>query len=110
MMNITFTDDITIVRSYTDDTFETKIDLNLDWSEGTYSLECKHHSKHLETLSFDIIHGESPEVDKIIKSKVPSWIKNNAGWWADGTIDDSTFLNGLEYLVQNRIIDAGRYN
>ena len=20
--------------------------------------------------------------------KIPSWIKNNAGWWADGTIDD----------------------
>ena len=46
----------------------------------------------------------------MIKSKVPSWIKNNAGWWADGTIDESTFLSGLEYLVQNRIIDAGRYN
>ena len=28
----------------------------------------------------------------------------------DGTIDDSTFLTGLEYLVQNGIIDAGRYN
>ena len=110
MMNTTFTDEVTILRSYTDDSFETKIDLNLDWSEGMYSLECKHRSKHLETLSFDIIHGESPQVDKIIKSKVPSWIKNNAGWWADGTIDDSTFLNGLEYLVQNRIIDAGRYN
>ena len=90
--------------------FEQSIPLNLDWDEGRYSLECNHRSKNLATLSFDIIHGESPQVDKIIKSKVPSWIKNNAGWWADGTIDEATFLNGLEYLVQNGIIDAGRYN
>jgi hypothetical protein len=90
--------------------FEQILPLNLDWDEGTYNLECNHRSKHLTTLSFDIIHGESPQVDKIIKSKVPSWIKNNAGWWADGTIDELTFLNGLEYLVQNGIIDAGRYN
>ena len=23
---------------------------------------------------------------------IPSWIKNNAGWWADGQIDDSSFV------------------
>ena len=63
-----------------------------------------------QIILFQIIHGESPQVDEKIKSKVPLWIKNNAGWWADGTIDESTFLNGLEYLVQNGIIDAGRYN
>ena len=90
--------------------FEQHVPLNLDWVEGNYVLECKHRSKHLATLSFDIIHGESPEIEKIIKSKVPSWIKNNAGWWANGTITEDTFMNGLEYLVQNGIIDAGRYN
>jgi hypothetical protein len=103
--------DLTITIGHTDDyNFEQNIPLNLEWEEGTYDLECTHSLKYFATLSFDIIHGESPQVDKIIKSKVPSWIKNNAGWWADGTIDDSTFLSGLEYLVQNRIIDAGRYN
>ena len=90
--------------------FEENILLNLDWDEGNYVLECKHRSKHLATLSFDIIHGESPEIEKIIKSKVPSWIKNNAGWWANGTITEDTYMNGLEYLVQNGIIDAGKYN
>ena len=110
MMNTTFTDKLTILRSYTDHTFEEIIPLNLDWNEGTYDLECKHHSKHLASFSFDIIHGESSYSDEPIKSKVPTWIKNNAGWWADDTIDESTFLNGLEYLVQNGIIDTGRYN
>ena len=27
---------------------------------------------------------------------IPSWIKNNAGWWADGVIDDSSFVSGIE--------------
>jgi len=38
-------------------------------------------------------------------STIPSWIKNNAGWWADGTIDDKSFLTGIEWLVSNGIIN-----
>ena len=45
-------------------------------------------------------------------AEVPGWIKNNAGWWAAGSIDDDSFLNGISYLIQNSIIvipptDAG---
>ena len=36
--------------------------------------------------------------------EIPGWIKNNAAWWSDGTITDSDFLNGIEYLVQNNIL------
>ncbi len=39
------------------------------------------------------------------EEKIPSWIKNNAGWWADGTIDDQSFLTGIEWLVSNGIIN-----
>ena len=35
---------------------------------------------------------------------VPDWIKNNAGWWATDQIDDSAFVQGIQYLVQNGII------
>ena len=37
---------------------------------------------------------------------VPDWIKLNAGWWADGTLDDETFLNGIKYLIENGVIDV----
>ena len=37
-------------------------------------------------------------------SKIPSWIKNNAGWWADGTIDDNSFVQGIQYLIENNIL------
>ena len=36
--------------------------------------------------------------------RVPAWIKNNAGWWATDQIDDSSFLQGIQYLVQKWII------
>ncbi|HWP78652.1 MAG TPA: peptidase, partial [Candidatus Nitrosotenuis sp.] len=36
--------------------------------------------------------------------KIPSWVKNNAGWWADGTIGDNDFVQGLQYLINQKII------
>jgi len=35
---------------------------------------------------------------------VPAWVKNNAGWWADGTIADSDFITGIQYLIEEGII------
>jgi len=35
---------------------------------------------------------------------IPSWIKNNAGWWADDKISDSDFLSGIKFLVETNII------
>ena len=37
--------------------------------------------------------------------KVPVWIKNNAGWWADGSIDDDSFIQGIQFLVKEKIIE-----
>lgn len=38
------------------------------------------------------------------QSTIPDWIKTNAGWWAEGQVDDATFLNGITFLVENDII------
>ena len=35
---------------------------------------------------------------------IPSWIKNNAGWWADDKINDFTFAQGIGFLIKNKII------
>ena len=37
--------------------------------------------------------------------KVPSWIKNNAGWWANGDIDDDSFVQGIQFLIKEKIIE-----
>ena len=36
---------------------------------------------------------------------IPPWIKNNAGWWADDIIDDDSFIQGIEYLIKNQIME-----
>ena len=45
--------------------------------------------------------------DQIVEAQslVPDWIKINAAWWVEGSVDDQTFLNGIEFLVENGIID-----
>jgi hypothetical protein len=37
-------------------------------------------------------------------TQIPSWIKNVAGWWANGEISENEFLTGIEYLINNNII------
>ena len=36
--------------------------------------------------------------------EVPDWVKNNAGWWADGTISESEFVQGIQFLIKDGII------
>jgi len=37
-------------------------------------------------------------------SLIPDWVKNVAGFWHDGSINDASFLEGISYLIQNNII------
>jgi len=39
------------------------------------------------------------------RAKVPVWIKNNAKWWSEGTIGDSDFTNGIQYMIKEKIIN-----
>lgn len=40
----------------------------------------------------------------VVTKDIPSWVKNNAKWWADGTIGDSDFVSGMQYLIKGGII------
>ena len=37
---------------------------------------------------------------------VPSWVKNTAGWWATDAISETEFVNAIEYLVKEDIIQV----
>ena len=52
-----------------------------------------------------VIHSQDnpPDRDNSVP-EIPSWIKNSAGWWADDQIDDETFVQGIEYLVKQNIL------
>ena len=36
--------------------------------------------------------------------EIPSWIKNNAEWWANGQIDDDSFVQGIQFLIKEGIM------
>ncbi|MCV0392218.1 MAG: polysaccharide deacetylase family protein [Nitrosopumilus sp.] len=58
--------------------------------------------KMLKEKNYDIV--TIGKINSNLVVSVPVWIKSNAGWWADGSIDDKTFVQGIEYLVKNGII------
>jgi len=35
---------------------------------------------------------------------IPIWVKNNALWWYQQQIDDSDFVSGIQYMIQENII------
>jgi hypothetical protein len=41
---------------------------------------------------------------------IPEWVKNNAGWWAVGAINDTEFTLALQYLVKTGIITVNLSN
>ena len=54
-------------------------------------------SGNSSTNSFSII------VEKV-GFAIPNWVKNVAGFWNAGDINDQSFLEGIQYLIQNDII------
>ncbi len=55
-------------------------------------------------------NDQSGLVDPMItpaETKIPSWVKNNAGLWSSGQIDDNTFVLGIQYMIKERIIVIG---
>jgi len=56
-----------------------------------------------ETPSPETPSPETPSPESIIE--IPSWIKNDAELWADGQIDDEEFVQGIQYLINNEIMN-----
>ena len=36
--------------------------------------------------------------------QIPNWIRNTAKWWHQGQIQDSDFIKGIQYLIENKIM------
>ena len=42
----------------------------------------------------------------IYAESVPDWVKNTAGWWATDVISETEFVNAIEFLVKDGIIEV----
>lgn len=46
----------------------------------------------------------NPSAESPSESKVPSWVKNNVKLWNAGSIGDTEFETGIQYLISEKII------
>ena len=59
------------------------------------------------TSNFEITSSHNLETAKETtsnKSEIPSWVKNSAGWWAEGIVSDDEFIQSIQFLVQEKMI------
>ncbi|AFS83559.1 peptidase [Candidatus Nitrosopumilus sediminis] len=60
-------------------------------------------------ITIDIEISENPLLVQLdnsvtLPSKIPSWIKNNAEWWAAGQINDDSFIQGIQFLIKEDVL------
>jgi hypothetical protein len=96
----------------TDGTFSYDLSPSEKFSNaGEYTLRAQYGKTHVDVkiISFTIADkttetSTKPAENIAPTSKIPDWIKSNAGWWADGSIDDNSFVQGIQYLIKEKIM------
>jgi len=54
---------------------------------------------------------EKPEfLQRLEENTIPYWIKNTAGWWSKNKVSDIEFISGIEYLINNKIMNIVAQN
>ena len=66
-----------------------------------------------EKYSLNVFETPTQKPDflqKLEEKTIPYWVKNTAGWWSKDKVSDSEFIAGIEYLINNKIMDVGANN
>ena len=110
---ILLSDDIVTVDDYSSDEKTVHMVLNRDMikqikddavsiSNSQIDFRLQKSDKTQSDLIIEPSDVEFPS--KAMSNEIPSWIKNNAGWWADDQIDDETFVQGIQHLIKQNIL------
>ena len=67
---------------------------------GSQTIQSESTSNNSLIVNLALNKDPSPE-PKVI----PTWVKNTAKWWSSGQIDDTTFVEGIKYLMEEKILD-----
>ena len=95
--------------------FEMIVDEKIGFSNYVIWIYGSAPEGNIPSSSSDYFSLKLPVISKttIVKSpmptstEIPAWIKNNAGWWAEGMISEDDFIKGVKYLVETGIIKVG---
>ena len=84
----------------TDGTFLHNVMLNEKFHDGEFKVKAQYGSSKatVKVISFKI--NSNDDASSSQNNEIPSWIKSNAGWWADGQIDDNSFVEGIQFLIK----------
>ncbi|NND87508.1 MAG: hypothetical protein HKM23_09370 [Nitrosopumilus sp.] len=87
-------------------TFNQSMVLNEKFHDGKYSVKTQYGTSKatIEIIFFEINSNNLTVGEESSNAKIPDWIKTNAGWWADGSIDDSSFVQGIQFLIKEGLM------
>ena len=91
-----------------DTLFTHEIPLDERFSDGKYVVRAQYGSTKITVQQMTFLIGsekivsldkESPE-----EIGIPEWVKSNAGWWAEGAIDDNSFVQGIQFMIKEGLM------
>jgi len=74
--------------------FKAHISIGENWDSGTFSIIASYGGKDFGQVNF-ILN----------KIQIPEFFKNVAHWWSNGLVEDAEFIDGIEFLINEKIID-----
>ena len=92
-----------------DKTFSHTVSLGEKFSDGKYTVKSQYgNSKATINISTFMISSDASDSSEMThpseNAQIPDWIKTNAGWWADGQIDDTSFVEGIQFMIKEGLM------
>jgi len=83
-----------IITGKSNGDFTAHISIEENWKSGSFSIIASYDEKDFGKVDF-----------QLNKIQIPIYFKNVASWWSDGLIEDFEFVDGIEYLINEGIIE-----
>ncbi|MBT8243428.1 MAG: hypothetical protein HKP34_07015 [Nitrosopumilus sp.] len=98
LIDATFDDEDDIFFVLIDGTESDYLEINSADNTRTLIIPFYTNDQEIEILGTSVLSSTPTTVE------IPSWVKNNAGWWSGGLVEDSDFVAGIKYLITNGVI------
>jgi len=82
--------------------FEALYSIDQEKPEGIYQLKANYIGYNSEEITFEVLSIQNDPPQTL--QKIPTWIKNTAGWWSEDRIGENDFVEGIRYLIEEDII------
>lgn len=98
LVDATFDDEDDIFYVLIDGTESDYLEINSADNTRTLIIPFYTNDQEIEILGTSVLSAPPTIVE------IPSWVKNNAGWWSGGLLEDADFVEGIKYLIKNGVI------